>query len=62
MPLARSMTLGFIPCVGAAALAYVIFEQDRWVRVARLAVAGGCCPDLADMAVEKRFLRMVVSV
>jgi hypothetical protein len=40
MPLARSMTLGFIPCVGAAALAYVIFEQDRWVRFARLAVAG----------------------
>ena len=39
MPLARSMTLGFIPCVGAAALAYVVFEQDRWVRIARLAVA-----------------------
>jgi 4-amino-4-deoxy-L-arabinose transferase-like glycosyltransferase len=40
MPLARSMTLGFIPCVGAASLAYVIFEQDRWVRIARLTVAG----------------------
>ncbi len=40
MPLARSMTLGFIPCVGAAALAYVVFEQDPWVRIARLVVAG----------------------
>ena len=40
MPLARSMTLGFIPCVGAAALAYVIFEQDRWARIGRLVVAG----------------------
>ena len=40
MPLARSMAFGFIPCVGAAALVYVIFEQDRWVRIAKLAVAG----------------------
>jgi hypothetical protein len=40
MPLARSMTLGFIPCVGAAALANVVFEPDRWVRIGRLSVAG----------------------
>ena len=40
MPLARSMTLGFIPCVGAAALAYVVLEHDRWVRIGRLSVAG----------------------
>lgn len=40
MPLARSMTFGFIPCVGAAALASVIFEQDRWLRIGRLSVAG----------------------
>jgi hypothetical protein len=40
MPLARSMALAFIPCVGAAAVAYVAFEPDRWVRIGRLAVAG----------------------
>ena len=40
MPLARSMTIGFIPCIGAAALVYVIFEQDRLARIGRLAVAG----------------------
>jgi len=40
MPLSRSMTLGFIPCVAGAALAYVIFEQDRWMRIGRLVIAG----------------------
>jgi hypothetical protein len=40
MPLSRSMTLGFIPCVAGAALPYVIFEQDRWMRIGRLVIAG----------------------
>jgi 4-amino-4-deoxy-L-arabinose transferase-like glycosyltransferase len=39
MPLARSMTIGFIPCIGAAALVCVIFEKDRLARIARLAIA-----------------------
>jgi len=39
LPLARTMAMGFIPCVGAAALVYVMFEQDRWVRMGRLVIA-----------------------
>jgi Dolichyl-phosphate-mannose-protein mannosyltransferase len=40
MPLARSMTIGFIPGIGAAALVYVFFEQDRFARIGRLLTAG----------------------
>ncbi|WP_392710169.1 ArnT family glycosyltransferase [Rhizobium ruizarguesonis] len=41
MPLARTMTLAFIPCLGLAAFVYVVASPDeRLARIGRLFVAG----------------------